>query len=196
MYLIFDCSAIAKPTNYKAPFSDTFAWPRLIHLSWILLNSEYKPIEDFDCIVKPDGFTIDENVEKNAHIDADDIVKKGAPLEEILDKFSASVDKAEYIFAHNLSYNENVVGAEYIRKVKSINMFKKERYCLMQESTYYCKLPAKGGGYKWPTLNELHATCFNHGYKPTNNARADVIAAARCFIKLKKTGQLEDLFEE
>ena len=51
------------------------------------------------------------------------------------------------------------------------------------------------GGYKWPTLSELHAACFNSAYTPANNARADVIAAARCFIKLMKSGQLEDLFD-
>lgn len=55
----------------------------------------------------------------------------------------------------------------------------------MEEGTYYCKIPNKGGGYKWPTLNELHGFCFQKGYSPGNNARADVIAAARCFIKMK-----------
>ena len=196
MYLIFDCSSISKPLNAKAPFSDTFAWPRLLHLSWILLNEEYKPIEDFDCIVKPDGFNIDDNVLKYAKIDQEDIDKKGADIEEILEKFNASIEKAEFVFSHNQNFNENIVAAEYIRKTKSINLFKKERFCLMQESTYYCKLPSKIGGYKWPSLNELHSACFNHGYSPSNNARADVIAAARCFIKLKKIGQLDDLFED
>lgn len=66
----------------------------------------------------------------------------------------------------------------------------------MEEGTYYCKIPAKGGGYKYPTLPELHASCFGQTYGPANNARADVIAAARCFIKLKKTGKLEDIFED
>jgi hypothetical protein len=64
----------------------------------------------------------------------------------------------------------------------------------MQESTWYCKLKGKDGRYKWPTLNELHAILFNQKYTPANNARADVIAASRCFIKLMKMGQLEDLF--
>lgn len=196
MYLIFDCSAISKPASYKAPFSDTFAWPRMIHLSWILLNKEYKPIEDFDCIVRPEGFTVTPEIEKNAHIDHEDIEKKAADLESILDKFSASVEKTQYIVAHNLNFNENVLAAEYIRKNKPINLFKKERICIMQESTHYCKIPNKRGGYKWPTLNELHVVCFNQGYTPSNNARADVIAAARCFIKLMKTGQLEDFFED
>jgi len=195
MYLIFDSTPITKPTNYKAPFSDTYSWPRIIHLSWILLNSEYKPIEDFDCIIKPEGFTLTDEILKYAKLEQEEVDRKGVDIESVLDQFNASVEKATYVFSHNLSANENMVGAEYIRKTKSINLFKKERFCLMQESTYYCKLPSKAGGYKWPTLNELHATCFNHGYTPANNARADVIAAARCFIKLMKTGELEDLFE-
>jgi len=196
MYLIFDCSAMATYTNFKANFTDIDAWPRLLHISWILLGEDYKPIEDFDCIPVPVGFSIDEKSKTKAHIDDEDINKKSVDLPTILDKFTASAEKAEFIFAHNLNYNENVLGAEYVRCKKTINMFSKKRYCLMEEGTYYCKIPAKGGGYKYPTLPELHGTCFGQTYGPAGNARADVIAAARCFIKLKKTGKLDDLFEE
>jgi hypothetical protein len=195
-YLIFDATPISKPRDYKAPFSDTFAWPRLIHLSWIMLNEELKPISDFDCIVKPEGFSIDENIEKFAKIDAEDIENKGADLTEILNQFSASVDDSEFIFAHNMNVSENILAAEYLRKGISHSLFKAERFCLMQESTYYCKLPSKSGGYKWPTLREMHAVLFNHTYSPGGNARADVIAASRCFIKLMKLGQLNDLFDD
>lgn len=196
MYLIFDCSAMATYTNYKANFTETQSWPRLIHISWILLGEDYKVIEDFDSIPIANGFAIDEKSKTKAHIDDEDIQKKNAELSIILDKFSASVDKAEFIFAHNLNYNENILGAEYVREKRSINMFSKKRYCLMEEGTYYCKIPSKGGGYKYPTLPELHATCFGQTYGPAGNARADVIAATRCFIKLKKTGKLDDLFED
>jgi DNA polymerase III subunit epsilon len=196
MYLIFDASGVSKPLNYKASFSDVNAHPRMAHLSWILLGEDFKPIEDFDCIVVSDRIEYTSEVMSFAKIDLDDINKKGGSLEEILKKFNSSAEKAKYIFAHNLAFNENIVGAEYIREAINITMFKKERFCLMQESTYFCKLPARGGGYKWPTLSELHATCFSTTYGPANNARADVIAAARCFIKLMKTKQLDDLFEE
>ena len=196
MYLIFDCSAIAGPTNYKANFTETQAWPRLIHISWILLGEDYKPIEDFDCIPQSVGVIIDEKSKEKAHIDDEDIKKKMGSLEEVLDKFTASAAKAEYVFAHNLNYNENILGAEFVRLKKSINFFSKKRYCLMEEGTYYCKIPSKGGGYKYPTLPELHATCFGQTYGPAGNARADVIAATRSFIKLKKTGKLDDLFED
>ncbi|MBL0100019.1 MAG: hypothetical protein IPP49_08200 [Saprospiraceae bacterium] len=196
MYLIFDCSGLATHTNFKANFTETEAWPRLLHVSWILLGEDYKPIEDFDCIPLANGFTIDEKSKTKAHIDDDDIAKKNVVMETILDKFTASAEKAEFIFSHNLNYNENLLAAEYVRSKKSISWFSKKRYCLMEEGTYYCKIPSKGGGYKYPTLPELHGTCFGQTYGPAGNARADVIAAARCFIKLKKTGKLDDLFED
>lgn len=195
MYLIFDCTPISKPANYQALFSDTQAWPRMIHLSWILLNEELKPAEDFDCIIKPEGFRITPAILKYAQLEEGEVERRGIDLNLVLDQFSESVNKAEYVFAHNLNGNENILAAEFVRQKKSITLFKKKRFCLMEEGTYYCKIPNKGGGYKWPTLNELHTFCFQKGYSPSNNARADVIAAARCFIKLKKTGKLEDLFE-
>jgi len=196
MYLIFDTSAIGKPTNYKASFSDLNAWPRMLHISWILLDENFKPKEDFDLVAIPEGFTVTEDILTNTKLNEEDVKRKSAPLDEILEKFNETVLKAKYVFAHNLNFNENVLGAEYLRQTIKVNLFKVERYCLMQESTYYCKLPSKSGGYKWPSLPELHAACFGTAYSPHNNARADVVAAARCFIKLMKTGNLEDLFED
>lgn len=195
MFLIFDCSPVSRPLDYKAPFTDTNAWPRLIHLTWILLDAKLQLMEDFDCIVKPEGWEVTEEILKYAHLDQEDIDRKGGDVDDILDKFHAACEKANYVLAHNIKFNESIIAAECMRRVKNIELFKKDKFCLMQEGTYFCKLPAKGGGYKWPTLNELHVTLFQKGYTPTNNARADVIAAARCFIKLMKTGQLEDMFE-
>ncbi|NNF36472.1 MAG: hypothetical protein HKN68_20385 [Saprospiraceae bacterium] len=195
-YLIFDATPISKPRDYKAPFSDTFAWPRLIHLSWIMLNEDFKPVSDYDCIINPEGFSFDENIQKYAKVDKEDIDKKGAKLEDVLEQFTKCIDDTEYVFAHNLNVSENVVAAEFLRKGINHNLFKAERFCLMQESTWYCKLPSKTGGYKWPTLRELHAVLFNQAYSPAGNARADVIAASRCFIMLMKLRQLEDLFDD
>jgi len=75
-YLIFDCSPIDKPKDYKAPFTDTFAWPRLMHLSWIVLDKDFKPKEDFDCIIDPEGFKLTKTIQKRVKIDDEDIVKK------------------------------------------------------------------------------------------------------------------------
>ncbi|MFZ1704231.1 MAG: hypothetical protein WAT79_07780 [Saprospiraceae bacterium] len=195
MYLIFDSTPINKPKNYQALFSDVQAWPRMVHLSWILLGEDLKPIEDYDCIITPTDYKITPAILKYTQLEEGEIEKRGTALGPVLDQFAESAENAIYIFAHNLNANENIVAAEFVRLKKSINFFKKKRHCLMEEGTYYCKISNKAGGFKWPTLNELHGHCFQKGYSPSNNARADVIAAARCFIKMKKTGMLEDLFE-
>lgn len=196
MYLIYDCSPVSRPLSYKSGFSETRNWPRLVHISWIVLNNELKPIEDFDCIVVSENLPIDETVMKFCKIDEEDLKKKSTPLVDILEKFNESVAKCDYIITHNQSYNENILAAEFVRKGVDIALFRKERMDLMHEGTYFCKLPSKTGGYKWPSLEELYACCFHTAYSPANNARADVIAATRSFIKLMKTGNLDDYFEE
>ncbi len=196
MYLIFDCSGINKPKNWKAPFSDTFAWPRMIHLSWIILDKELNPIDDYDHIIIPEGFSFDSNIEKFCRIDQDDIDNKGAPLEKVLEAFEKSLQQVDFVFAHNMNFNENVIAAEFLRKGIKHSLFQKERFCIMQESTFFCKLPSKTGGYKWPSLTQLHSIIFQKSYSPPNNARADVIAATRCFKALMISGQFEDLFDE
>ncbi len=196
MYLIFDSSAIDKPKNWKAPFSDTFSWPRMIHLSWIILDKDLKPTDNQDYIIKPEGFSMTETIQKNSRIDEEDISRKSQPLDHVLSAFDKSLGDAYYVLAHNLNFNENVLAAEYLRKGINHSLFRKTRICLMQESTFFCKLPSKRGGYKWPTLSELHAIIFQKSYSPPNNARADVIAATRCFKALKLGRQLDDLFDD
>lgn len=194
--MVFDATATTAPKNYKALPSDTISWPRLVHLSWIELNSELKPVRDYDLVVSRDGFKISGTTLKYAKLDDDDISKKSKPLEEILTLFVESVNKADYIFAHNLAGNAGIVGAELVRNSMKNVLSYANSFCLMQESTWFCKIPNKRGeGYKWPSLNELHGTLFKKQYSPSNNARADVIAATRSFIALKKIGQLEDVFD-
>jgi len=195
MYLVFDASGIAKPKNWKASFSDTFSWPRMIHLSWIILDEKFKPIQDFNCIVQPEDFKFTPEIASFCKLDEDDL-KKAVPLDDVLNQFNDSLDGVEYLFAHNMNFNENVLACEFLRKGINHNLFKKERHCLMHESTFYCKIPSKTGGYKWPSLQEMHATIFKQKYTPSNNARADVIAASRCFIALMKVGAFEDLFDD
>jgi len=193
MYLIFDVSANGKPQNYKASPNDVFNWPRLIHISWIVLNEALKPEQDYNCLVKPEGFVIKDDAIERHTIDMEKMNSNSQDIKSVLSNFSNAIDEAQFIFAHNLDYNENIVGAEFKRAQMEHGLFAAERLCLMQEGTFYAKIPNRRGGFKWPSLQELHTAIFQQGFSPANNARADVIAASRCFIALHKVGAFDDL---
>jgi hypothetical protein len=44
MYLFFDTETTGIPNNYKAPASDSKNWPRLVQISWLLIDPEENEI--------------------------------------------------------------------------------------------------------------------------------------------------------
>jgi DNA polymerase III epsilon subunit-like protein len=184
MYLFFDVSANGKPKSWKGATNDPFNWPRMIHLSWLMYNEERELIASSDDIIKPEGFEIPVDIEQKAQVTHAEAVEKGVPMKEALLRFKEAMEKAEYVIAHNMKFNEAVVSCEFYRKNISHVLPACEKYCLMQEATWYCKLPSKIGGYKWPTLQDLHAKVFNSRYSNANNALGDVSACVVCFFAL------------
>lgn len=194
MFLLFDVSANGKPRNWKAHFTDSFSWPRMIHIAWLLYDKKGNLVEEKDFLIKSHGLDIPPAVLKMHKLDLADIEEKGVDVEEALEAFKPALKQAIYGFAFNLQYNEKILQAEYYRNNITHTLGQIESFCLMRESTFYCKIPKRGGGYKWPSLQQLHQTLFNAGFDGAGNAKTDVTALSRCFNKLLSMGELDDLF--
>ena len=54
----------------------------------------------------------------------------------------------------------------------------------MKNTTHVCRLPRYNGGYKWPTLEELHLHLFGKPHEAAHDAEGDVRACAKCFFEL------------
>ncbi len=184
MYLFFKVSANGKPKNWKAPATDAFSWPRMVHLSWLMYNEERELINSRNDYIKPEGFEISVETEQRNKIDPVKIHEDGRPLKEALKDFGEAVDKAEYVIAHNMNFNACVVGAEFYRKGIAHRLEASEQYCLMQESTWFCKIKGTGGRFKWPSLPELHQKLYNGAYENAGDAQADVAVTALAFFHL------------
>ncbi len=193
MYLFFDTEAIGLPKKWNRPHSDTFNWPRMVQIAWMVFDEQKEQVESHDYLIIPEGFEIPYESERIHGIDTIRAKEEGIPLKEALQKFAQAVEKATYIVAHNLNFDQSVVGAEYIRKSVDHRLFQSENYCIMQEGTYFCKLPGKGGGYKWPTLSELHFKLFGEKFDQPNSALFDAEITAKCFFKLLEIEAI-DLF--
>ena len=188
-YLIFDTETTGLPKNWKAPVSDIDNWPRLVQIAWLQCDNSGNVLSSSDYIVKPQGFTIPKDAEKIHRISNEKAMTEGVALKKVLNHFSIAINESNCLVAHNMSFDEKIVGAEFIRENIKNNLFDIPIICTMESSTDYCKLPGPYG-YKWPSLSELHYKLFNHNFEEAHNANIDVKACAKCFFKLKSEGVL------
>lgn len=187
MYLIFDTETTGLPRDYSAPITDFDNWPRLVQLAWQLHDHTGKLLSSGNYIVKPEGFTIPFNSEKIHGISTKKAQKEGHDLEFVLKEFRKDMDKAYFLVGHNVSFDESVMGAEFLRKKIPSAIIDKPKIDTKDESTNYVAIPG-GRGFKWPTLGELHHKLFNVGFEDAHDAAADVEATTRAFLELIRLG--------
>ena len=185
MYFFFDTETTGIPRNYKAPASDLRNWPRLVQLAWLLADEEANEVASAEYIVKPDGFTIPQDASRIHGITTEMAAQKGVDLKSILTAVTPHIKQAFVLVAHNVQFDEKILGAEFLRVGYPNLVESKERKCTMQGATNYCRLPGPYG-YKWPTLQELHMKLFNETLEGAHRALVDVRACARCYFELKR----------
>ena len=205
MYLVFDVETTGLPLNYKAPLTDFNNWPRMVQIAWQIHDVKGELIEVKNYIVKPEGYTIPYNSEKIHGISTKRALETGLSLREVLLFFKDALEKVKYIVGHNISFDNSIVGCEFLRSDMSNLLLDKESIDTKEESTDYCQLPGgRGGKYKWPNLSELYNKLFNDSFAEAHNASADVEATTRCFLELirleiistDKVGMNTDDFEK
>jgi DNA polymerase III subunit epsilon len=187
MLLFFDTETTGLPLSWQAPQDDLDNWPRLVQLAWILADESGNEIDNKNRIVKPENFIIPESASRVHGITTEHAAKKGITLKRALTEFKKAIESAKTVVAHNISFDEKIVGAEFLRKNVETGFFDLPKVCTMQESTNFCKIE-NGHGYKWPKLMELHQILFDEDFAGAHDAMADVRACARCFFELRRRG--------
>ena len=185
MYLFFDTETTGLPRNWKAPVTNLNNWPRLVQLAYLYYDKDGIKISGGDYIIKPEGFTIPSDATKIHGISNQRALNEGVPLSFVLQTFKTLVDQAEVIVAHNMSFDEKIVGAEFLRIGMTNPLPSKRKICTMESTTNFCAITGSYG-YKWPKLSELHYKLFKTGFDEAHNAAIDITATVRCFWELKR----------
>lgn len=187
MYLFFDTETTGLPKKWDAPIADLENWPRLVQIAWILFDDDGGQVLSKEYIVRPEGFIIPEESAKVHGITTETAMKKGKPLQKILNEFSLSMSLSEFLVAHNMSFDEKVIEAEFLRKMIQRSLFQPRKLCTKEIATEFCKIPCPYG-YKWPSLSELHMKLFGDDFEDAHDALVDVNICAKCFFELKRIG--------
>lgn len=186
MYFFFDTETTGLPLDYRAPATDLDNWPRMVQLAWLLTDENAKELNSAECIIRPDGFKIPLGVSRIHGITTEKALECGIPLHRALSPVSEAIEEALVLVAHNMQFDEKILGAEFLRSGYPDPLVNKKRYCTMLSTTEFCRLPGRQSGYKWPKLQELHHVLFQEPFFGAHDALTDVRACARCFFELKR----------
>lgn len=164
-------------------------YPHVVQFSYIMYDTEMKQI------IK----TVDEiiRLDPEIHISPDSIkfhgitreisTEKGTGIAPVVRNFLDDVLGTDLIVAHNYEFDWKMIQVECMRNDIEIPDIPAERYCIMKESTAFCKIPSqyKKDEYKWPTLFELYVKLFNELPDNLHNSLYDVYATLRCLMKFR-----------
>ena len=191
MYLFFDTETTGLPNSWSAPASQTTNWPRMVQLACLLYETNGTLVESRNFIIKPEGYTIPKDATDIHRITTERAMQEGVDLKTSLIDFQNLVSQATFLVAHNIDFDEKIIGAEFHRKLGNDPLPKKKRFCTMKNPMiiHFCAIPPKrNGSYKWPKLSELHYKLFKKQFEEAHDASVDIAATAKCFFALKEKG--------
>lgn len=186
MYLIFDTETTGIPHNKTAPITELDNWPRLVQLAWQLHDRRGRLLSHQNLLIQPDGFDIPYKAEQIHGISTRRAMDEGKPLKAVLDLFVADMERSALLVGHNIEFDINILGAEFIRQqldyTRLLGLGKLDTGVV---STEFCQLTGGiGGRLKMPRLTELHEKLFGKDFGDAHDASYDVAATARCYFGL------------
>lgn len=189
-YLFFDTETNGLPRSYRADWTDSANWPRIVQLAWLACDDQLPACPVVRCeVIKPDGWEIPERATLVHGISTARALEVGRPLREVLAEFWVDAISSQLLVAHNFSFDQAIVGAELTRlsldKAMDWLANRAASYCTMKAGTNICLIPGPYG-YKWPQLCELYRTLFGREPEGQHSADGDVLACAECFFEMAK----------
>jgi DNA polymerase III subunit epsilon len=191
MILVFDVETSGLPSRRGAHYSDLDVWPRIVSISWALYRGPDAQVKHIHTLIRPDGFSIPPEATRIHGIDTERARREGAPAPATLASLLQDVatHAPSLVVAHNVDFDRPILLAEFLRAGLGDEFARLPSFCTMASTTELCRLPRPRGGYKWPTLDELHRYLFGAGVEVAHDAGADVLSCAKCYFKLLQLGR-------
>lgn len=181
-YLFFDTETTGVPAG-----GDNV---HMVQLAWILADDNREVRAQADFIVRPEGWTIPDQVAQIHGITQARANTEGHPIEFVLCPFITALYFPVRLVGHNLDFDLKIVRKEFERLGWEDSLRGKETLCTMRSSTDLCDIrpPRLGGRLKPPKLAELYRRLFDEDFANVHNAKADIEATMRCFWELRHMG--------
>jgi len=190
MRIFFDTETTGIPKNYNAPISDVGNWPRLVQIGYIVMEGK-QSLHEHEAIIKPEGFEIPAEASSVHKITTERALTEGTALIAVLDEFTFWVNQCGVVIGHNVSFDVNIVGAEFFRMYGKSPLEGKKTVDTMVLGTNFCQIPRGNGRYKYPKLHELYRKLFDKDMGEAHTALQDISNTAECYFAMVERGVIE-----
>lgn len=166
-----------------------------------LIKNSHLPLEKQPCVIEFYGEIVDDETGEVLE-ELEFLANPGFPLEAIITQITKLTDadlephprfkvnaprvveffsKADEAVAHNLQYDKGMIGFEMARAELELK-WPAKMTCTVQRTEHI-----KGHRLN---LSKLHEHLFGEAFEGAHRAREDVKALARCFLELRKQGEI------
>lgn len=188
----FDTETTGLP-QFKLPSNDP-SQPHLVDLAALLYSEDGTLVDSFEAIIRPDGWTIPDEVAAIHGITHEMAMDLGIPESEAIDGFMAIHERAELRIAHNRQFDDRIMRIALMRyrDEETAEAFKEAPgFCTCNASRDIVKCPptekmirAGFTKYKNPTLAESYKFFTGDELQGAHRARADAEGCALIYFAL------------
>lgn len=176
--ILFDTETSGLIQNELMPVKDQ---PHIIELYACIVDDEVgpEPLEELEFLCKPPVKL--EPIITNITGLTDAILRDKPAFQHYAPEVQKFWKRANAVVAHNLAFDHAMLRHEFARIGQELEWPK--ILCCTVASTEHLQ------GFRL-TLQKLHEHLFGQGFEGGHRARIDVLAMARCWVELRKRGEL------
>lgn len=192
--LFFDTETTGIPDRSAKWDVDFADYPHIVQIAWM----RGEKMESH--IIRPDGWTIPDDVVSVHGITTEFALANGEPFAAVVDQFIQDAHDAGLICAHNIHFDTSIIKANILRElgreyydandVESA-LYKGKRIDTMRPTMKWVDARTETNRLKFPKLEELYDRCFPGETFPAHDALEDVKAVARCLPVILENGLVE-----
>jgi DNA polymerase-3 subunit epsilon len=128
------------PKSWKASVTDLNNWPRLVQIAFLLYDNDGNLMSPGDFLIKPNRFTIPTDASRIHGVTTDRANREGHAITTVLQEFDNHISKANYLIAHNMSFDEKIVGAEFLCNKMQNSIATRRKICQWKEAWIFAEL--------------------------------------------------------
>lgn len=170
--------------------------PHLVQLAAELCDSTGAVLESMNVIIRPDGWTIPEQVAAIHGISTERALAEGIPEVDAVIKFHVLAGRAALRVAHNISFDDRIMRIAMVRAGLAREVIERleagPSACTLKLADAIMKLPPTekmlAAGFtksKPPNLAEAVRYFLNEPHDKAHDAMADVIACRRIYFHIQ-----------